>query len=73
MGTVAVTVWLRPTGGTVPTGGLGREDTRGRPPWCASSALRWPAIIHACVLDLESTGQQGHHVGSVVRQMLGGG
>ena len=30
---------------------------------------------HPCmgVLDPESGGQQGHHVGSMVRQMLGGG
>ena len=49
MGTVAVTSWQRPTGGAVPTGGVGRGDTRGHPFCCASSALRWPASIHAWV------------------------
>ena len=56
MGTVAVTAWQRPTGEAVPTGGVGRGDTRGHPFCCASSALRWPASIHAWVSWTSSPG-----------------
>ena len=52
----ADTAWHLPTGGAVPVGGVGREDTRGHPPSCASSALRWPAIIHAWVSRTSSPG-----------------
>ena len=53
----ADTVWHLPTGGGgVPLGGVGREDTRGLPPWCTSSALRWPAIIHVWVSWTSSRG-----------------
>ena len=43
-------------GGGVPTGGVGREDTRGHPPWCACSVLQWPATIHAWVSWTSSPG-----------------
>ena len=56
MGTVAVTAWQRPIGGAVPTGGVGRGDTRGHPLCCASSVLRWPASIHAWVSWTSSPG-----------------
>ena len=36
-------------GGGLPVWGLERDDTRGHPAWCASSAPQWPVIIHAWV------------------------
>ena len=73
MGTVPVTAWQRPIGGAVPTGGVGRGDTRGHPFCCASSVLRWPASIHAWVSWTSSPGDDKAIAWGMVWQMAVGG